>query len=226
MSYSPVNDIEHIVNTQLVKVFHPLVKSAGLFPSHWVRLLTKPNNRMKQFFLVTFVCIGRMAFAQTDSSSLLKETETKLQNNSGTVSSILTDKKYVSIHPLASFRQLIRKNATADVLRIAPEGEPGKKIKVVAVIKNKEGQPVPNATIYLYQTDFRGWYAADAPHIHMDQGDFAHARLFGYVKTDKNGRLELHSETVWISAKRFACAHTCTCNGRGLSTFCYRISLS
>ena len=147
---------------------------------------------MKQFFLVTFVCIGRMAFAQTDSSSLLKETEAKLQNNS-TVSSILTDKKYLSIHPLTSFRQLIRKNATADVLRIAPEGEPGKKIKVVAVVKNKDGQPVPNATIYLYQTDARGWYAADAPHIHMNEGDFGHARLFGYVKTDKNGRLELHT---------------------------------
>ena len=148
---------------------------------------------MKQLFLVTFVCLARIAFAQTDSSSLLKETEAKLQNNNSTVSSILTDKKYLSLHPLISFRELVRKHASQDVLRIAPEGEPGKKIKVVAVIKNKDGQPISNANVYLYQTDSRGWYAADAPHVLMNQGDFAHARLFGYVKTDKNGRLELHT---------------------------------
>jgi len=148
---------------------------------------------MKQFFLATFVCVSRIAFAQTDSSALLKEIEAKLQNNSGAASSVLTDKKYVSLHPLTSFRELTRKHASADVLRIAPDNEPGKKIKVIAVIKNKDGQAIANATVYLYQTDSRGWYAADAPHILMNQGDYAHARLFGYVKTDKNGRLELHT---------------------------------
>jgi len=148
---------------------------------------------MKQFFLATFVCISRIAFAQTDSSALLREIEAKLQNNSGAASSILTDKKYISLHPLTSFRELIRKHASADVLRISPDNEPGKKIKVMAVVKNKDGQAIPNATVYLYQTDSRGWYAADAPHILMNQGDYAHARLFGYVKTDKDGRLELHT---------------------------------
>jgi len=47
--------------------------------------------------------------------------------------------------------------------------------------------------VYLYQTDAKGWYAADAPHILVNEGDMRHARLFGYVKTDKNGRFELHT---------------------------------
>ena len=61
------------------------------------------------------------------------------------------------------------------------------------MITNKEGQPVSNALVYLYQTDSRGWYAADAPHVLMNEGDFRHARLFGYAKTDRNGKLELHT---------------------------------
>jgi len=148
---------------------------------------------MKPLFLIIFICLFQIAFAQTDSSSLLKETETKLQSNSSAVSSILTDKKYMTLHPLTSFRELVRKHASADVVRIAPDGEPGKKIKVVAVIKNKDGQPVPDALVYFYQTDSRGWYAADAPHILMNEGDMRHARLFGYVKTDKNGLIEIHT---------------------------------
>jgi len=192
LSYSPVNDIKDFVNAQLVTLFLPLVKSAACFPGQLVRL-EETCSRMKLFFVVTFICLTRIAFAQTDSSSLLKETETKLQNNNGTVSSILSDKKYMAIHPLTSFREVVRKHAAADVVRIAPEGEPGKKIKVVALIKNKDGEPVPDALVYFYQTDARGWYAADAPHILINEGDMRHARLFGYVKTDKNGRIEIHT---------------------------------
>ena len=149
---------------------------------------------MKSFIsallLLTFTGI---AMSQADSSTLLKQAELKLQNNGPTASSILTDKVYASLHPLTSFREMIRKHAKADVLSIATDNEPGKKIKVVATVKNKDGQPVPNALIYLYQTDSRGWYAADAPHVLMNEGDFRHARLFGYLKTDKNGKFELYT---------------------------------
>ena len=39
----------------------------------------------------------------------------------------------------------------------------------------------------------RGWYAADVPHVLMNEGDMRHARLFGYIKTDKDGKFELHT---------------------------------
>jgi protocatechuate 3,4-dioxygenase beta subunit len=64
---------------------------------------------------------------------------------------------------------------------------------VFVTVKNKEGKPVPDALVYLYQTDSRGWYAADAPHVLVNSGDIRHARIFGYAKTDKNGKFELHT---------------------------------
>jgi protocatechuate 3,4-dioxygenase beta subunit len=118
--------------------------------------------------------------------------ETKLKTGSP-VSSILSDKKYLHIHPNTSFRELIKSNANDKPLVIMTADEPGKKIKVLCLVKNKDGQPVTNALVYLYQTDARGWYAADAPHVLMNEGDHRHARLFGYVKTNKNGQFELHT---------------------------------
>lgn len=130
--------------------------------------------------------------AQADTAILIKEVQTKLSNGSSN-SAILTDKKYLAAHPATSFRELIKQHATTAILNIATAEEPGKKIRVTGTINNKEGKPVVGALIYLYQTDARGWYAADAPHVLAYEGDMRHARLFGYVKTDVNGRFELHT---------------------------------
>ena len=149
---------------------------------------------MKSFFSALLLSwLTGSVMSQADSSALLKQAETILQNHSPDVSSILTDNAFETLHPLTTFREMIRKHAAADVLKITRTNEPGKKIKVIATVKNKDGQPIPNALVYLYQTDSRGWYAADAPHILMYEGDIRHARLFGYVKTDKNGKIELHT---------------------------------
>ncbi len=137
--------------------------------------------------------VSKVSFSQSDSAALLKDADMKLQNHSADLSSILTNKTYASLHPNTGFREMIKKHASTNALAIAPNDEPGKKIKVVATIKDKDGKPVANALVYLYQTDSRGWYAADAPHVTMNEGDFRHARLFGYLKTDKNGKIELHT---------------------------------
>jgi len=139
------------------------------------------------------VVIFKTSLSQSDTSTLLKEAQTKLQNHVADVSSILTNKAYESLHSMTSFRSMMERHASATTLSIARDDEPGKKIKVIATVKNKDGQPVANALVYLYQTDSRGWYAADAPHVLMNEGDYRHARLFGYVKTDKNGKFELHT---------------------------------
>jgi len=64
---------------------------------------------------------------------------------------------------------------------------------VIGTVKDTDSKPVAGALVYLYHTDSRGWYAADAPHVLLNEGDIRHARLFGYVKTDKNGMFELHT---------------------------------
>jgi len=141
------------------------------------------------FLLLFSGCIS----GQTTDASLLKEAETKLENGSATVSSILTDKKYLSIHPETAFRELIEKHSNTGILEISTAGEPGKKIKVICTVKDQSGNPLAGVSIYLYQTDSRGWYSADAPHVGGNEGDMRHARLFGYVKTDSKGQIELHT---------------------------------
>jgi len=147
---------------------------------------------MKVFLLLVFLSAASCLRAQPDTTALLKEVETKL-NAGSPVSQILTEKKYSAIHPDTRFRELIHKNSNDKILVIAPEEEPGKKIKVIGTVKNGSGQTVADALVYLYQTDSRGWYSAEAPHVQMYEGDMRHARLFGYVKTNKQGQFELHT---------------------------------
>jgi protocatechuate 3,4-dioxygenase beta subunit len=88
---------------------------------------------------------------------------------------------------------LIGKYCKAETITIATDTIPGKKIKVIGIVNNSEGSPVDGALVHLYHTDSRGWYASDAPLVLQYEGDIRHARLFGYVKTDKEGKFELHT---------------------------------
>jgi protocatechuate 3,4-dioxygenase beta subunit len=150
---------------------------------------------MKAFLLAILLITGSIPtiLAQQDTIALLNEAKTKLQAGTASISYVLSYKRYLVLHPETTFREIIKEHATADVLTITTDNEPGKKIIITGIVKNKKGQPVTNALVYLYQTDSKGWYAADAPHILMNEGDMRHARLFGYVRTDKNGKFELHT---------------------------------
>lgn len=143
--------------------------------------------------IILFFCSNCIVSAQTDSLALISEVKTKLQNKSASVSDILSDKKYLSIHPATSFRELIKTNSDAATLKITTPDEPGKKIRVLGTVSDKDGKPVSGALVYMYQTDAKGWYAANAPHVLLNEGDIRHARLFGYVKTDSKGKFELHT---------------------------------
>lgn len=140
--------------------------------------------------LFLYCCIS---MAQPGATELLREAGIKLENKSANVSAILIDKKYLSLHPLTAFRDLIRTYASPGILQVTTDDEPGKKIRVQGTIKDKEGKPAAGALVYLYQTDSKGWYAADAPHVRISGSDVGHARLFGYVRTDANGKFELHT---------------------------------
>jgi len=147
---------------------------------------------MKVLFLFLLMSSTCCISAQPDNTALLKEVETQLKADTS-VSQILTNKKYLSIHPDTKFRELIEKFSSDKTLAIAPADEPGKKIQVICTVKNEAGKVVPGALVYLYQTDAKGWYAADAPHVQMNEGDIRHARLFGYVRTNSTGQFELHT---------------------------------
>lgn len=138
-----------------------------------------------------FVIIPTSLIAQTNKNALIKEAEEKLKASKTTISEILTDKKYDAVHPETKFRELIKEYCKAETISITTDTIQGKKIKVTGSVKSTEGKPVVDALVYLYHTDSRGWYAADSPHVLQYEGDVRHARLFGYVKTDKDGKFEL-----------------------------------
>ena len=150
---------------------------------------------MQQIILSILLSIAsaNLLFGQSGKDALIKEAEEKLKTNKANTSQILTDKKYDAVHPETSFRDIIEKYCKSETISIATDTIPGKKIKVIGSLKNPEGKPIADALVYLYHTDSRGWYAADAPHVLQYEGDIRHARLFGYVKTDKNGMFELHT---------------------------------
>jgi len=145
------------------------------------------------FTALVLTVVSSSCVSQNNKQELIKEAEQKLKNNTASISQILTDKKYDAIHPETEFRQLIEKFCKAETISIATDTVPGKKIKVIGSVRNTEGNAVANALVYLYHTDSRGWYAADAPHVITTGSDFGHARLFGYVRTDQNGKFELHT---------------------------------
>jgi len=150
---------------------------------------------MKQITIsiFVFIALSNSLCSQTNKNELVKEAEEKLKNNKATISQILTDKKYDAMHPETLFRNLIEKYSNTGTISMATDTIPGKKIKVFGTVKDSEGKPVAGALVYFYHTDSRGWYAADAPHVTQHEGDFRHARLFGYIKTDKDGKFEIHT---------------------------------
>ena len=150
---------------------------------------------MKSLFLtiLLFIATANVLLSQNNKETLIKEAEEKIKNNQASISQILTDKKYDAVHSETSFREIIEKYCKAETISIATDTIPGKKIKVIGTVRDADRKPVTGALVYLYHTDSRGWYAADAPHVLQNEGDMRHARLFGYVKTDKEGKFELHT---------------------------------
>src|SRR5215831_10130526 len=104
---------------------------------------------MKILVLFSFFLINIPAntIAQTDDA-LMKEIESKLQKGSS-VSQILVDKKYASLHPAATFREIIKRYAAIEVLSIVCDTIPGRKIKIIGTVKTNDGKPVAGITVYL-----------------------------------------------------------------------------
>jgi protocatechuate 3,4-dioxygenase beta subunit len=66
---------------------------------------------------------------------------------------------------------------------VAADGEPGRRLEVTGVVYAGDGRtPVAGASVYVYQTDARGYYR---PENAMGNRD---PRLMGLLRTDRAGR--------------------------------------
>ena len=76
--------------------------------------------------------------------------------------------------------------ATTWAATIVPAGEPGDPLVVSGRVFAPDGaHPVASVIVYAYNTDKDGYYSPD--------GKVGHPRLKGYMKTDAEGRFELHT---------------------------------
>lgn len=117
----------------------------------------------------------------------------ELQGGRVDVDAVLADPRYMPLHGYTSFRAVIRRFARVGGVTLVTADEPGPRCVAHGRVVDAEGRPVAGAELYVYQTDARGWYAAEAPHIGVNSGDQRHARLFGVVRTDADGRYELRT---------------------------------
>lgn len=97
------------------------------------------------------------------------------------------------LREVTEFRRLVRDRAPVGEVTMVVDGEPGTRLVVRGSVVDAHDKPVVGALVYVYQTDQKGWYSDRAGHFTGDGGDFAHARLFGYVKTDARGEFRLRT---------------------------------
>lgn len=102
---------------------------------------------------------------------------------------ILSDPAYVSLHPEPPFRDLIRRHATAKSVLVTPQ-EPGSPLVVTGVVKDDAGKPIAGAMVYVFHTDHRGYYSATSAFAGSQADNSNRSRLFGYLKTDGEGKYE------------------------------------
>jgi protocatechuate 3,4-dioxygenase beta subunit len=64
---------------------------------------------------------------------------------------------------------------------------------VTGSVRRSDGRPLGAARVYVYQTSAKGWYSDKAPHVSGMEGDTRHARLFGYMLADPEGKFEFRT---------------------------------
>lgn len=125
--------------------------------------------------------------------TLIDRAEKWIANKETTTTGLLKDVKLVKAHEYPRFRKLVRENADTGKTTIVTIDEPGQRLRVTGRVFDAAGKPAANALIYMYQTNSDGWYSDKAYHISGNEGDHRHARLFGYLRTDREGRYELET---------------------------------
>ena len=126
-------------------------------------------------------------------AALIDAAGAALRERRATVNDLLSAAEFMPAHEWPRFRSLIRDHAPEATLTLVTPDEPGQPLRVHVTVTRADGAPAAGALVYAYQTSARGWYSDRAAHVGVNSGDFRHARLFGYVRTDRDGRFELRT---------------------------------
>ncbi len=148
---------------------------------------------MKKYSAIFYCLFASCISTAQDKDKQLQDIDAALSAQQKSISNVLSDDNYLSLHSLTPFREIIKKHAKAEKVTMITANEPGKKITVQGMVKTKSGEPIGAALVYVYQTSDKGWYADSAAHVNMNSGDMNHARLFAYFKTNEKGIFEFET---------------------------------
>jgi intradiol ring-cleaving dioxygenase-like protein len=124
-------------------------------------------------------------------SARIAELGAALASGTTSVDALLSDPRSDPLRRYPAFRDLIAKHAPTGRVVMSPKGEPGEELHATVRVLDAGGKPYAGARVYAYHTSSRGWYAAEAPHVSGNAGDYRYARLFAHGVCDADGRCEL-----------------------------------
>lgn len=93
----------------------------------------------------------------------------------------LTERAFFPLHTEPRFRAAIERHARQSEIVMVLDDEPGTPLVVDGVVRDRGGDPLPGALVYVWHTDADGTYTGNS----MDE---ANPRLFGYLRADAAGR--------------------------------------
>ncbi len=126
-------------------------------------------------------------------SKVIQKLETALQQNSKNdeartmLKRLLADNYGLAREESLRLRQVVRQHTHLSTDVLVPPNEPGEPLVISGAIRDAENRPISQALIYVIQAGAKGLYT---PARAMDESN---ARLFGYMKTDDEGRYEFRT---------------------------------
>jgi protocatechuate 3,4-dioxygenase beta subunit len=169
-----------------------IVCAAGLLPVTLITATCTPRTTLTQASADEPRFTAPPGTETPEIKNLIDKAQAALSGGTSS-SALLADPEYMAAHEWPRFRKLIRDNGKSNQLTIVTKQEPGEPLFVTGTIRNKAGAPIKGALVYVYQTSGKGWYSDKAPHYSGNSGDEKHARLFGYLTTNQDGRYELRT---------------------------------
>ncbi|MBK8269959.1 MAG: DJ-1/PfpI family protein [Planctomycetes bacterium] len=132
---------------------------------------------------------GINARTQPFVDSIIEGIEIRIYSGRFLASDVLCDPRWMFIHEQPKFREMMKKHLSAASATLLPPEEPGERLMVTGTVKDEEGKPVANATVYVFHTGNDGRYSkADGNFGSM--GDSLNPRLFAYLKTGADGHYD------------------------------------
>jgi protocatechuate 3,4-dioxygenase beta subunit len=100
---------------------------------------------------------------------------------------VLAEQAFAVLHVETRFHELIRVHARPSFTVLVTSDEPGSPMVVSGSVRDTAGIPIANALLLVFHADLKGEYTPTKP---MDE---PHSRIFGYLRTDENGRFEFRT---------------------------------